>query len=43
MYCVIKEDGTYAGVACESYEEARELSAQHENSEIYMLIPIPCV
>lgn len=38
MFCVIKEDGTYAGIACDSYEEARELSAQHENSQIFSLL-----
>ena len=37
MFAVVKEDGTFAGVPCESFEEARELSAQHENSHIYIM------
>lgn len=35
LYCVVKEDGTFAGVPCRSIEEAIELSAQHEGSMIY--------
>lgn len=35
LWVVIKQDGTYAGVPCESWEEARELSAQHEGSKIF--------
>lgn len=30
LWCVVKDNGTYAGVPCLSYEEARELSNQHE-------------
>lgn len=39
LYCVIKDDGTFAGVPCLSYEEARELSNQHEGSMIYEMSP----
>lgn len=35
LYCVVKEDGTFAGVPCKSIEEAIELSGQHEGSMIY--------
>lgn len=37
LWAVIKADGTFAGVPCLSYEEARELSAQHEGSRIFDL------
>lgn len=37
LYCVIKDDGTYAGRACLTLEEACELSYQHYNSKIYKL------
>ena len=39
LYCVIKDDGAFAGVPCLSYEEARELSNQHEGSMIYEMSP----
>lgn len=39
LYCVIKDDGTFSGVPCLSYEEARELSNQHEGSMIYEMSP----
>lgn len=35
LYCVVKEDGTFAGTPCRSIEEAIELSGQHEGSMIY--------
>lgn len=35
LYCVVKEDGTFAGVPCRSIEEAIELTAQHEGSKIF--------
>ena len=35
LYCVVKEDGTFAGVPCRSIEEAIELSDQHEGSKIF--------
>lgn len=38
-YAVIKPDGTYAGVFCTSYEEARELAAQEEGRRIFKLTP----
>ena len=34
LWCVVKDDGRYAGVPCLSYEEARELANQHEGSVI---------
>lgn len=40
LWCVIKNDGSFAGVPCLSWEEARELQAQHENSQIYLLKPV---
>lgn len=39
LWCVVKDDGTFAGVPCRSWEEARELQSQHENSYIYELLP----
>lgn len=36
-YSVINEDNTYAGVPCETYEEARELAAQKEGRKIFEL------
>lgn len=40
LYSVIKSNGEYAGIYCESYDEARELSAQHEGSKIFRLIEL---
>jgi hypothetical protein len=37
LYCVVKDNGEFAGVPCVSYEEARELSFQHENSMIFAM------
>ena len=37
LYAVVKEDGTFAGIPCTSFEEAKELSAQHEESHIYIM------
>lgn len=36
-WAVVKADGTFAGVPCASYEEARDLAAQHEDSKIFFL------
>ena len=36
-WAVVKADGTFAGVPCASYEEARDLAAQHEGSKIFFL------
>ena len=33
-WAVVKADGTFAGVPCLSFEEARDLAGQHENSVI---------
>lgn len=38
LYCVIKDDGTYAGTPCRTYEEAILLSEQHEGSKIFTLL-----
>ena len=40
MYCVINPDGTYAGVPCLSYEEARELMYAREGRKMYLLMEI---
>ena len=40
MYAVINSDGTYAGVPCESLEEARDLMAQKKGRWIAELNPI---
>lgn len=39
MYAVINPDGTYAGVPCESLDEAREMMAQKEGRWIAELVP----
>lgn len=36
-WAVVKADGSFAGVPCASYEEARDLAAQHEGSKIFFL------
>lgn len=41
VWAVVKVDGTFAGVPCLSWDEARELSAQHEDSWIYAMCPDP--
>lgn len=35
LYCVVKDDGTFAGVPCRSIGEAIELATQHEGSKIF--------
>lgn len=37
IWAVVSEDGTFVGVPCLSYEEAKELAIQHENSYIYAM------
>ena len=37
LYAVVKNDGSYAGIPCTSYEEARQL-AYHPGSKIFKLI-----
>ena len=34
-FCVINVNGTYAGIPCVTYEEARELAAQQEGRKIF--------
>lgn len=36
-WAVVKEDGTFAGVPCASYWEARDLADQHEGAKIFFL------
>lgn len=35
LYCVVKDDGTFAGVPCRSIEEAIDLATQHDKSAIF--------
>lgn len=35
IWAIVSEDGTFVGVPCLFYEEAKELVIQHENSHIY--------
>lgn len=35
LYCVVKEDGTFAGVPCRTIEEAYDLATQHDYSKIF--------
>lgn len=37
LWCVVKQDGSFAGKPCVTLEEARELQAQHEESKIFEL------
>ena len=36
-WAVVKKNGTFAGVPCASYREARDLAAQHEGAKIFFL------
>lgn len=36
-WAVVKEDGNFAGMPCASYNEARDLAAQHEGAKIFFL------
>ena len=38
LYAVVKDDGTYAGIPCTGYEEAQQLSYNHEGSRIFRLV-----
>lgn len=35
LWCVVKDNGSFAGIPCTTWEEARELQAQHEGSKIF--------
>lgn len=37
LYCVVKDNGEFAGVPCLSYEEAEQLSLQHPYSMIFKM------
>lgn len=39
-YCVINPDGTYAGIPCLTYEEARELMNAREGRRIFELLEV---
>lgn len=39
IWIVINPDGTYAGVPCLTWEEARDLAAQREGRRIFNLDP----
>lgn len=38
LYAVIKDDGNFAGAPCTSFDEARELAAQHPGAKVFGLI-----
>ena len=38
LWCVINDDGTFAGRPCLTEDEARELSYQREGRQIYKMI-----
>ncbi len=38
LYCVINTDGTYAGIPCLTWEEARELASAAAGRRIYQLV-----
>ena len=42
-YVVINPDGTYAGVPCETLDEARELAAQKTGRVVGRIVPLPIV
>jgi len=37
LWCVVKDDGSFAGCPCITWCEARELQAQHEGSQIFYM------
>ena len=37
LFAVIKENGSFAGIPCLTFEEAREISLQHKGSHIYIM------
>ena len=37
LHCVVKDNGEFAGVPCLSYEEAEQLSFEHEGSMIFKM------
>lgn len=41
LWAVINPDGTFAGVPCHSWEEARELANAREGRVIWGLVPDP--
>ena len=40
IWIVINPDGTYAGVSCLTWEEAKELVAQKEGRRVFNIDPI---
>ncbi len=41
IYAVVSDDGRFVGIPCTSWEEARELSNQHEDSHIFAMYHDP--
>ena len=41
LFGVVKADGSFAGVPCLSLDEAKELSNNHEGSQVYRLVLAP--
>lgn len=41
LYAVVNPDGTFAGVPCESWEEARELANAREGRKIFEMVYDP--
>lgn len=37
LWCVVIENGNFAGTPCLSYGEARDLAAQHDGAQIFRL------
>lgn len=37
LWCVVKNDGHFAGIPCTSWEEACQLANQHEGSHIFKM------
>lgn len=37
LWCVVKDDGSFAGGPCATWREARKLQAQHEGSQIFYM------
>ena len=37
LWCVVKDDGKFAGSPCITWGEARELQNQHEGSQIFYM------
>lgn len=38
LWCVVKDDGNFAGIPCLCYDEARELASQHDGAQIFRIV-----